>query len=80
MNKIKGGHEISQGKVATIALNALQLTFWLHSNFLAALMWRKPLNSAALAAPMHREPKRMSDETSTQVKAWMINKWRAKIV
>ena len=24
----KGGHEISQGKAAAIALNTLQLTFW----------------------------------------------------
>ena len=26
----KGSHEISQGKAASTALNALQLTLWLH--------------------------------------------------
>jgi len=43
-------------------------------------MWRKPLNSAALAAPTHKEPGRVSDGTSTQIVVWMINKWRAKII
>ena len=50
------------------------------ANFLAALMWRKSRNNAALTTPTHRGPKRVSDETSSQVEAWMINKWRAKIV
>ena len=50
------------------------------ANFLTALMWRRLLNSAALATPTHRRPKRVFEETSTRVVAWMINKWRAKIV
>ena len=50
------------------------------TNFLAALMWRRLLNNAALATPTHRGPGRVSDRTSTQVMAWMINKWRVKIV
>ena len=50
------------------------------ANFLVALIWRRLLNSAALAAPTHRGFKMVSDRTSTQVMAWMINKWRAKIV
>ena len=50
------------------------------ANFLAAFMWRRPLNSAALAIPTHKGPKRVSDVTSTQVMDWMINKWRAKII
>ena len=50
------------------------------ANFLAALIWRRLLNSAALATPTHRGFKMVSDRTSTQVVAWMINKWRAKIV
>ena len=50
------------------------------TNFLAAFMWRKPLNSAALTIPTHKEPERVSDVTNTQVVAWMINKWRAKII
>ena len=49
-------------------------------NFLAAFIWRRLLNSAALAFPTHRGPIRVSDVTSTQMVAWMINKWRAKII
>ena len=40
----------------------------------------RPLNSAALTAPAHRGLERVSNGTSTQVVAWMISKWRAKIV
>ena len=43
-------------------------------------MWRRPLNSAALATTTHRRPERVSDGTSTQVVAQMINKCRIKIV
>ena len=38
-------------------------------NFLAALMWRRPLNSVALAIPTHKEPEGVSDGTNTQVVA-----------
>ena len=38
-------------------------------NFLIAFMWRRLLNNAALVAQTHREPKGVSDGTSTQVKA-----------
>ena len=50
------------------------------SNFLAAFMWRRPLNSAALATTTHRKPEEVSDGTSTQVVAQMTNKCRIKIV
>ena len=50
------------------------------SNFLAAFMWRRPLNSAALATTTHRKPEEASDGTSTQVVAQMTNKCRIKIV
>ena len=50
------------------------------TNSLTAFMWRRPLNSATLAIPTHRELDRVSDGTDTQVVAWMISKWRAKIV
>ena len=50
------------------------------ANFLAAFIWRRPLNNAALAIPTHKGPERVSDATSTQIVAWMINKWRAKII
>ena len=43
-------------------------------------MWRRPLNSAALATTTHRRLERMSDGTSTQVEDQMINKCRIKIV
>ena len=33
--------------------------------FLAAFMWRRPLNSAALATTTHRRPERVSDGTSS---------------
>ena len=50
------------------------------ANFLAAFMWRRPLNSVFLATTTHRRPERMSDGTDTQVVAQMINKCRIKII
>ena len=50
------------------------------TNSLAAFMWRKLLNSAALVVPTHRGPIRVFDGTSTQVVDWTSNKWRAKII
>ena len=50
------------------------------ATFLAALIWRRPLNSAVLAITTHRKLKRVSDETDTQVRVQMINKCRVKIV
>ena len=40
--------------------------------FLAAFMWRRPLNSAALATTTHRRLKWVSDGTDTQVGIQMI--------
>ena len=42
-------------------------------------MWRKPLNSATLTTTTHRKPENVSNGTSTQVVAQMINKCRIKI-
>ena len=50
------------------------------ATFLATFMWKRPLNSAALATTTHRKPKRVSDGTSTQVETQMINKCRIKVV
>ena len=50
------------------------------THFLVAFMWRRPLNNTTLAAPTHRRSKRVSDGTNTQVVAWTINKWRAKVI
>ena len=43
-------------------------------------MWRRPLNSIVLAIATHKKLKKVSDETSTQVIAQMINKCRIKMV
>ena len=43
-------------------------------------MWRRLLNSAALATTTQRISERVSDETSTQVVAQMTNKCKIKIV
>ena len=39
-----------------------------------------PLNSAVLATTTHRKSKKVSDGTSTQIRAQMINKCRIKMV
>ena len=44
----KGCPKISRGKTDTITLKVLQ------QNFLATLMWRRPLNKAILAALTHK--------------------------
>ena len=50
------------------------------STFLATFMWRKPLNSAIWAITTQRKLKKVSDETSTQVIAQMINKYKMKMI
>ena len=50
------------------------------TTFLGPFMWRRPLNSAALAIATHRRPKMVSDGTGTQVRAQMVNKCRIKMV
>ena len=43
-------------------------------------MWRRPLNSITLATTTHRKLERVSDETGTQVRVQMINKWNVKMI
>ena len=50
------------------------------ATFLAAFMWRKPLNSAALVITTHKKLEKVSNGTGTQVRAQMINKCRIKMV
>ena len=50
------------------------------ATFLAIFMWRRPLNSAVLAATTHRKLKNVSDETDTQVRDQIVNKCRIKMV
>ena len=47
---------------------------------MTAIMWRRPQNSAVLAATTHKKPEKVSDGTSTQVRAQMINKCRIKMI
>ena len=50
------------------------------TTFLAVIIWRRPLNSATLAATTHRKSKMVSDGIGTQVRAQMTNKCRIKMV
>ena len=50
------------------------------ATFLAAFMWRRLLNSTALAITTHRRPERVFDGTSTQVATQIIDKCRMKRV
>ena len=50
------------------------------TNFLAAFMLRRSLNSAALVAFTHKGPVKVSNGTSTQAVTWTVDKWRAKII
>ena len=50
------------------------------ANFLTAFIWRRPLNSVVLVVSTHKVLVKVSDGTSTQVVAWTIDKWRAKII
>ena len=50
------------------------------TTFLAAFMWRRPLNNAALATTTHKKLKRVSDGMSIQVRAQTINKCRIMMV
>ena len=50
------------------------------NTFLAAFMWRRLLNSTALATTTHKRSEGVSNETSTQVATQIINKCRAKRV
>ena len=43
-------------------------------------MWRRPLNSAALAATTHRGIKEMFDGMGTQVEIQMINKCKVQMI
>ena len=48
--------------------------------FLAALMWRKPLNSTALAAVTHKGLKEVSDGMSAQVGVQVTNKCKVQMI
>ena len=65
---------MTEGMVAAITFNTSHQTSWLY------LYGEDPLNSAALATTTHKGFGKVFDGTSTQVVAWMINKWRANII
>ena len=50
------------------------------TTFMAAFMWRRPLNSATLATTTHRKLENISDGTGTQVRVQMINKCKMKMI
>ena len=50
------------------------------SYFLAALIWRRPLNSVALATATHKGLKGVSDGMSAQMEVQMINKCKAQMI
>ena len=50
------------------------------STFLAALMWRRPLNSVALAAVTYKGLKGVSDGMGAQVGVQMINKCKTQVI
>ena len=50
------------------------------ATLLAAFMWRRTLNSVALATTTHKKSKNVSDGIGTQVRAQMINKCRVKMI
>ena len=50
------------------------------NTFLAAFMWRRLLNSAALATTTQKKPRKVSNGTGTQVRAQMTNKCKIKMV
>ena len=43
-------------------------------------MWRRLLNGVVSTTTTHREPRKIPDETGTQLKAGMANKCAIKIV
>ena len=50
------------------------------TTFLAAFMWRRHLNNETLVITTHKEPKKVSDGTDTQVKSQMNDKCRVKMI
>ena len=50
------------------------------TTFLAAFIWRRHLNSEALATTTHKKSRRVSDGTSTQVISQTIDKCRVKMI
>ena len=53
---------------------------YIAATFLAAFMWRRPLNSVALVTTNHRKQERVFDGIDIQVRVQMINKCRIKMV
>ena len=66
----------TQKYLRKICYNCIECT---EVTFLAAFMFRRPLNNAALVTTTHRKLKRVSDGTYTQVRAQIINKCKVKM-
>ena len=50
------------------------------TTFLTAFMWRRYLNSEALATTTHKKPRKVSDGTGTQVISQTINKCKINMI
>ena len=50
------------------------------TTFLTAFMWKRHLNSEALATTTYKKPEEVSDGTSTQVISQMVDKCRVKMI
>ena len=50
------------------------------TTFLTAFMWRRHLNSEALATTTHKKPGEVFDGTGTQVISQTVNKCRVKMI
>ena len=50
------------------------------TTFLAALMWKRPLNSVTLATTTHKGLKEVSNGIGAQVETWTINKCKAQMI
>ena len=53
---------------------------YIAATFLATSIWKRPLNSVALATATHRRPKKVFDGTGTQVRAQVVNKGKIRMV
>ena len=53
---------------------------YIAATFLATSIWKRPLNSVALATATYRGTKKVSDGIGTQVRAQVVNKGKIRLV
>ena len=77
MNLKQGGGGGTQKYLRKNCYHRIKFTV---TTFLVAFMWRRHLNSEALATTTHRKPREVTDGTGTQVISQMIDKCRVKMI